>query len=116
MHAASSLLVVPQFATLAFSAQYLVSERGWASRPRPRSPDARGPAGLWVCRTRCRTWPPSPPLRSWAFAGSFGFPWAFAGSFGFPWAFAGSFGFPWAFAAVAVFPVLGAWLTPVEGE
>ena len=31
-------------------------------------------------------------------------------------ALAGSFGFPWAFAAVAVFPVLGAWLTPVAGE
>jgi sugar phosphate permease len=29
VHAASSLLVVPQFATLAFSAEYLVSERGW---------------------------------------------------------------------------------------
>jgi hypothetical protein len=29
---------------------------------------------------------------------------------------AGSFGFGWAFAAVAVFPALGAWLTPVEGE
>jgi len=29
LHAASSLLVVPQFATMAFSAEYLVSERGW---------------------------------------------------------------------------------------
>ena len=31
-------------------------------------------------------------------------------------ALAGSFGFAWAFAAVAVFPALGAWLTPVKGE
>ena len=31
-------------------------------------------------------------------------------------ALAGWFGFPWAFAAVAVFPVVGAWLTPVAGE
>jgi len=31
-------------------------------------------------------------------------------------ALAGSFGFAWAFSAVAVFPVIGAWLTPVEGE
>jgi MFS family permease len=29
---------------------------------------------------------------------------------------AGSFGFAWAFAAVAVFPALGAWLTPVNAE
>jgi MFS family permease len=29
---------------------------------------------------------------------------------------AGSYGFGWAFAAVAVFPALGAWLTPVKGE
>jgi sugar phosphate permease len=29
VHAASALLVVPQFATAAFSAEYLVSERGW---------------------------------------------------------------------------------------
>jgi len=29
---------------------------------------------------------------------------------------AGSFGFAWAFAAVAVFPAMGAWLTPVAGE
>jgi len=29
VHAASSLLVLPQFATAAFSAEYLVSERGW---------------------------------------------------------------------------------------
>jgi MFS family permease len=31
-------------------------------------------------------------------------------------ALAGSFGFAWAFTAVAAFPVLGALLTPVEGE
>jgi hypothetical protein len=31
-------------------------------------------------------------------------------------AMAGSLGYAWAFAAVAVFPALGAWLTPVEGE
>ena len=29
---------------------------------------------------------------------------------------AGTYGFGWAFAAVAVFPALGAWLTPVKGE
>jgi MFS family permease len=29
---------------------------------------------------------------------------------------AGSYGFGWAFAAVAVFPAVGAWLTPVKGE
>jgi len=29
---------------------------------------------------------------------------------------AGSYGFGWAFASVAVFPALGAWLTPVKGE
>jgi MFS family permease len=29
---------------------------------------------------------------------------------------AGSFGFPWVFVVVAVFPLLGAWLTPVEGS
>ena len=31
-------------------------------------------------------------------------------------ALAGWFGFAWAFAAVAVFPALGVWLTPVQGE
>jgi sugar phosphate permease len=176
VHAASSLLVVPQFATLAFSAEYLVSERGWDATTAGQllavvavgGAAGRMAAGRWSDLARSRL----APMRVIALmsCGSMlvlaltastgvslvvlalavasivsvsdnglGFT-ATAELAGRAWsgralgvqntmqnvaafataplvgAFAGSFGFAWAFAAVAAFPVLGAWMTPVEGE
>jgi sugar phosphate permease len=176
LHAASSLLVVPQFATLAFSAEYLVSERGWDATTAGQllavvavgGAAGRMASGRWsdVAGSRLA------PMRVIALTSAvcmlvvaltasteaalvvvalavasivsvsdngLGFT-ATAELAGRAWsgralgvqntmqnvaafataplvgALAGAFGFPWAFAAVAVFPVLGAWLTPVEGE
>jgi sugar phosphate permease len=176
LHAASSLLVVPQFATAAFSAEYLVSERGWGATAAGQllavvavgGAVGRMASGRWSDIAGSRL----APMRVIALTGSvsmlllaltastgaslvvlalavasivsvsdngLGFT-ATAELAGRAWsgralgvqntmqslaafataplvgALAGSFGYPWAFAAVAVFPVLGAWLTPVEGE
>jgi sugar phosphate permease len=176
LHAASALLVVPQFATLAFSAEYLVSERGWNATTAGQLLAAvavggaagRMASGRWSDIAGNRLG----PMRVIALAScvsmllvavtastgaslvvlalsvasivsvsdnGLGFT-ATAELAGRAWsgralgvqntmqnvaafataplvgALAGSFGFAWAFAAVAVFPVLGAWLTPVEGE
>jgi sugar phosphate permease len=176
VHAASSLLVVPQFATLAFSAEYLVSERGWDATTAGQllavvavgGAAGRMAAGHWSDRAGSRLAPMRVValmsflsmlfLALTASAGvslvvlalavasivsvsdnGLGFT-ATAELAGRAWsgralgvqntmqnvagfataplvgAFAGSFGFAWAFAAVAAFPVLGAFLTPVEGE
>ncbi len=176
VHAASSLLVVPQFATAAFSAEYLVSERGWDATTAGQllavvaigGAAGRMAAGRWsdIAGNRLA------PMRVIALAAcgsmllvaltastdaslvvlalavasivsvsdnGLGFT-ATAELAGRAWsgralgvqntmqnvaafataplvgALAGSFGFAWAFSAVAVFPVIGAWLTPVEGE
>ncbi len=176
VHAASSLLVVPQFATMAFSAEYLVSERGWNATTAGQllavvavgGAAGRLASGRWsdVAGSRLA------PMRVIALVASvsmlllaltastgaslvvvalavasivsvsdngLGFT-ATAELAGRAWsgralgvqnmmqnmaafataplvgALAGSFGFAWAFAVVAVFPVLGAWLTPVAGE
>jgi len=176
VHAASSLLVVPQFATMAFSAEYLVSERGWNATTAGQllavvavgGAAGRLASGRWsdVAGSRLA------PMRVIALVASvsmlllamtastgaslvvvalavasivsvsdngLGFT-ATAELAGRAWsgralgvqnmmqnmaafataplvgALAGSLGFAWAFAVVAVFPVLGAWLTPVAGE
>ena len=176
VHCASSLLVVPQFAMLAFSAEYLVSERGWNATTAGQllavvavgGAAGRMAAGRWsdVVGNRLA------PMRVIALAScvsmllvaltassgvalvvlalavasivsvsdnGLGFT-ATAELAGRAWsgralgvqntmqnlaafataplvgALAGSFGFAWAFTAVAVFPVLGAYLVPVQGE
>jgi len=176
VHAASSLLVVPQFATLAFSAEYLVSQRDWNATAAGQllavvavgGAAGRMASGRWSDISGNRL----APMRVIAFAScgcmlllalaawtgaswvvvalavacvvsvsdnGLGFT-ATAELAGRDWsgralgvqntmqntaafataplvgALAGSLGFPWAFAVVAVFPVLGAWLTPVQGE
>jgi sugar phosphate permease len=176
LHAASALLVVPQFAMAAFSAEYLVSERGWSATSAGQllavvavlGAAARMAAGRWSDVVGSRL----APMRLIALAAcgsmilvagasaaeatfvvlamavasivsvadnGLGFT-ATAELAGRAWsgralgvqntmqnvaafataslvgAMAGSLGYPWAFAAVAVFPALGAWLTPVEGE
>jgi len=176
LHAASSLLVVPQFATLAFSAEYLVAERGWDATTAGQllavvavgGAAGRMASGRWSDLAGNRLGPMRViALTSFvsmlllAFTAStgvalvvvalavasiisvadngLGFT-ATAELAGRAWsgralgvqntmqnvaafataplvgALAGSFGFAWAFAAVAVFPIIGAWLTPVEGE
>lgn len=176
VHAASSLLVVPQFATLAFSAEYLVSERGWDATTAGQllavvavgGAAGRLASGRWSDLAGNRLGPmriialmsfvsmlllaltastgASLVVVALAVASivsvsdnGLGFT-ATAELAGRAWsgralgmqntmqnvaafataplvgALAGSFGFPWAFAAVAIFPVLGAWLTPVTGE
>ncbi|MEP7369638.1 MAG: MFS transporter [Dermatophilaceae bacterium] len=176
VHGASALLVVPQFATLAFSAEYLVSQRGWdpAAAGRLLAVVALGGAGgrlasgHWSDIAGSRL----APMRVIALTGfasmlflaftastgaslvvlalavasivsvsdnGLGFT-ATAELAGRAWsgralgvqntmqnvaafataplvgALAGSIGFAWAFAVVAVFPLLGAWLTPVAAE
>jgi sugar phosphate permease len=176
VHAASALLVVPQFATLAFSAEYLVSQRGWDATTAGAllsvvavgGAAGRMASGHWSDIAGSRL----APMRVIALASfvsmlvlavtastgvslvvlalavasivsvsdnGLGFT-ATAELAGRAWsgralgvqntmqnvaafataplvgALAGSFGFAWAFAAVAVFPMLGAWLTPVAGE
>ena len=176
VHAASSLLVVPQFATLAFSAEYLVSQRGWDATTAGQllavvavgGAAGRMASGHWSDIAGSRL----APMRVIALTGfasmlflaltasagaslvvlalavasivsvsdnGLGFT-ATAELAGRAWsgralgvqntmqnvaafataplvgAFAGSFGFAWAFATVALFPLLGAWLTPVAGE
>ncbi|MEO6143578.1 MAG: MFS transporter [Dermatophilaceae bacterium] len=176
VHAASSLLVVPQFATLAFSAEYLVSERGWDATTAGQllavvaigGAAARMASGRWSDVVGSRLAPmrvialmsfvsmlllavtastgASLVVVALAVASivavsdnGLGFT-ATAELAGRAWsgralgvqntmqnvaafataplvgALAGSLGFPWAFAAVAIFPILGAWLTPVAGE
>jgi sugar phosphate permease len=176
VHAASSMLVVPQFAMAAFSAEYLVSQRGWDATTAGLllavvamgGAAGRIGAGHWSDLVGSRL----APMRLIAVAAclsmlfvaltasveialvvlalavasiisvsdnGLGFT-ATAELAGRAWSgralgvqntmqnvaafataplvglLAGSFGFGWAFAAVAVFPALGAWLTPVEGE
>ena len=176
LHAASSLLVVPQFALVAFSAEYLVSQRGWDATAAGRllavvavaGAAGRIASGRWSDVVGSRL----APMRLVALAAcvsmlvvaltastgvrlvvlalavasvisvadnGLGFT-ATAELAGRAWsgralgvqntmqnvaafatapmvgALAGSSGFAWAFAAVAVFPALGAWLTPVDGE
>lgn len=176
VHAASSLLVVPQFATLAFSAEYLVSERSWDATTAGQllavvaigGAAGRMASGRWSDVAGSRLAPmrvialmsfvsmlllavtastgASLVVVALAVASivsvsdnGLGFT-ATAELAGRAWsgralgvqntmqniaafataplvgALAGSFGFPWAFAVVAIFPVLGAWLTPVAGE
>jgi sugar phosphate permease len=176
LHAASSMLVVPQFATAAFSAEYLVSQRGWDATTAGLllavvaigGAAGRIGAGHWSDLVGSRL----APMRLIAAAACLSMLWvaltasaeialvvlalavasiisvsdnglgftATAELAGRAWSgralgvqntmqniaafataplvglLAGSFGFGWAFAAVAVFPALGAWLTPVEGE
>ena len=176
VHGASSLLVVPQFAMAAFSAEYLVSERGWNATTAGQllavvavgGAAGRMAAGHWSDVVGSRLAPmrlialaACASMLAVAVAASSGL-WlvvvamavasivsvsdnglgftATAELAGRDWsgralgtqntmqnvaafataplvgALAGSFGFSWAFAAVAVFPALGAWLTPVKGE
>jgi sugar phosphate permease len=176
LHAASSLLVVPQFATAAFSAEYLVSQRGWDATTAGQllavvalgGAAGRLGAGRWSDLVGNRLG----PMRLIAVAACLSMVWvavtasigvslvvlalavasivsvsdnglgftATAELAGRAWSgralgvqntmqnvaafataplvglLAGSYGFGWAFAAVAVFPALGAWLTPVTGE
>ncbi len=176
LHAASSLLVVPQFATLAFSAEYLVSERSWDATAAGQllavvavgGAAGRMASGRWSDLAGNRLGPmrvialtSAVSMLLLALTASTGAAWvvvalaaasivavsdnglgftATAELAGRAWsgralgvqntmqnvaafatapfvgAIAGSSGFAWAFAAVAVFPVLGAWLTPVAGE
>jgi sugar phosphate permease len=176
VHAASSMLVVPQFAMAAFSAEYLVSQRGWDATTAGlllavvaiAGAAGRIGTGHWSDLVGSRL----APMRLIAVAAclsmlfvaltasaeialvvlalavasvisvsdnGLGFT-ATAELAGRAWSgralgvqntmqniagfataplvglLAGSFGFGWAFAAVAVFPALGAWLTPVDGE
>ncbi|MEO8518808.1 MAG: MFS transporter [Dermatophilaceae bacterium] len=176
VHGASALLVVPQFATLAFSAEYLVSQRGWDATTAGQllavvavgGAAGRMASGRWSDLAGSRL----APMRIIALTGfvsmlflavtastgaslvvlalavasivsvsdnGLGFT-ATAELAGRAWsgralgvqntmqnvaafatapivgALAGSFGFAWAFATVALFPLLGAWLTPVAGE
>jgi MFS family permease len=176
VHAASALLVVPQFAMLAFSAEYLVSERDWNATTAGQllavvavgGAAGRMAAGRWSDVVGSRLGPmrlvaiaacgsmllvaagawTQVPLVVLALAvasivsvsdNGLGFT-ATAELAGRAWsgralgvqntmqnvagfataplvgALAGSFGFAWAFAAVALFPALGAWITPVAGE
>jgi sugar phosphate permease len=176
VHAASSMLVVPQFALAAFSAEYLVAQRGWDATTAGQllavvavgGAGGRMAAGHWsdVIGSRLA------PMRLIALAACASMLWvavtastgvslvvlalavasivsvsdnglgftATAELAGRAWSgralgvqntmqnlsafatasvvgvLAGWFGFAWAFAAVAVFPALGAWLTPVTGE
>lgn len=176
LHAASSLLAVPQFATAAFSAEYLVSQRGWDATTAGQllavvalgGAAGRLGAGRWSDLVGNRLG----PMRLIAMAACLSTVWvavtastgvslvvlalavtsivsvsdnglgftATAELAGRVWSgralgvqntmqnvaafataplvglLAGSYGFGWAFAAVAVFPALGAWLTPVKGE
>jgi sugar phosphate permease len=176
VHAASSLLVVPQFAIAAFSAEYLVSQRGWDATTAGQmlavvavgGAAGRMVAGHWSDVVGSRL----APMRLIALMACASMLWvavtawtgvslvvvalavasivsvsdnglgftATAELAGRAWSgralgvqntmqniaafataslvgvLAGSFGYPWAFAAVAVFPALGAWLTPVMGE
>jgi sugar phosphate permease len=176
LHVASSLLVVPQFATAAFSAEYLVSQRGWDATTAGQllavvalgGAAGRLGAGRWSDLVGNRL----APMRLIAVAACLSMLWvavtastgvslvvlalavasivsvsdnglgftATAELAGRAWSgralgvqntmqnvaafataplvglLAGSYGFGWAFAAVAVFPALGAWLTPVKGE
>ena len=177
MHAASSLLVVPQFATATFAAEYLVSSRGWNGsdagrvlavvalagalgrlgagrwsdrRRQPAAPDASGRGAVgglhgarwaWRCtrvpgwcswrwrsrpssRSRTTGWA-SPPPPSWPGApgpvGRSGVQNTAQNLAAFATgplvgALAGLRGFAVAFGACAVFPLLGAWATPVRDE
>jgi len=176
VHAASALLVVPQFATTAFSAEYLVSQRGWDPTTAGQvlavvaigGAAGRMTAGRWSDMAGSRLAPMrvialmscgsmllvavtastgvSLVVLALAIASivsvsdnGLGFT-ATAELAGRAWsgralgvqntmqnaaafataplvgALAGSFGFAWAFGVVAVFPVLGAWLTPVAEE
>jgi predicted MFS family arabinose efflux permease len=176
VHMASALLVVPQFAVAAFSAEYLVSERGWHATTAGQllavvavgGAIGRMAAGRWsdVVGNRLA------PMRLIAVAACFCMLWvaltastgvslvvlalavasivsvsdnglgftATAELAGRAWSgralgvqntmqnvaafatasfvglLAGSFGYAWAFAVVAVFPAVGAWVTPVAGE
>jgi sugar phosphate permease len=176
VHAASALLVVPQFAMLAFSAEYLVSERDWDATTAGQllavvavgGAAGRMAAGRWSDVVGSRLG----PMRLVAIAACGSMLLVAAGAWaqvslvvlalavasivsvtdnglgftataelaGRAWsgralgvqntmqnlaafataplvgALAGSFGFAWAFAAVAVFPAVGAWMTPVAGE
>ena len=176
LHAASSLLVVPQFATLAFSAEYLVSERAWDATTAGQllalvavgGAAGRLAAGRWSDLAGNRLAPmrvialmscvsmlllaltastgvslvvvalavasivsvsdnglgftATAELAGRAWSGrALGVQNTMQNVAGFATAplvgvLAGSLGFAWAFVAVAVFPVLGAWLTPVKGE
>lgn len=176
LHSASALLVVPQFATVAFSAEYLVSERGWDATTAGQllavvaigGAGGRMAAGRWSDIAGSRL----APMRLIAMGScvsmlfvaltasaeislvvialavasivavsdnGLGFT-ATAELAGREWsgralgvqntmqnvagfataplvgALAGWLGFAWAFAAVAVFPVMGALMTPVKGE
>jgi sugar phosphate permease len=176
VHAASALLVVPQFALVAFSAEYLVSQRGWDATAAGQllavvavaGAAGRIGSGLWSDLVGSRLAPMRlialaacasmllVALTAWAGVwlvvlalavasvvsvadNGLGFT-ATAELAGRAWSgralgvqntmqnvaafataplvgvLAGSFGFAWAFAVVAVFPALGAWLTPVDGE
>lgn len=176
VHAASALLVVPQFALAAFSAEYLVAQRGWDATTAGQllavvalgGAAGRMAAGHWSDVVGSRL----APMRLIALAACASMLWvavtassgvslvvlalavasivsvsdnglgftATAELAGRAWSgralgvqntmqnlsafataslvgvLAGWFGFAWAFAAVAVFPALGAWLTPVTGE
>lgn len=176
LHAASSMLVVPQFALAAFSAEYLVSQRGWDATTAGQllafvavgGAAGRMAAGHWSDVVGSRL----APMRLIALAACICMLWvAFTASAGVSmvvlalavasiisvadnglaftataelagraWsgralgvqntmqniaafataplvgALAGWFGFGWAFAAVAVFPAVGAGLTPVTAE
>ena len=176
VHVASSLLVVPQFAVAAFSAEYLVAQRGWDATTAGQllavvavgGAAGRMAAGHWSDVVGSRL----APMRLIALAACVSMLWvavtastgvslvvlalavasivsvsdnglgftATAELAGRAWSgralgvqntmqnisafataslvgvLAGSFGFAWAFAAVAVFPAMGAWLTPVAGE
>jgi sugar phosphate permease len=176
VHMASSLLVVPQFAVAAFSAEYLVSERGWHATTAGQllavvavgGAIGRMAAGRWsdvvgsrlapmrliaMAACACMLWVALTAstgislvvlalavasivsvsdngLGFTATAELAGRAWsgralgvqntmqnvaAFATA-SFVGLLAGSFGYAWAFAAVAVFPAVGAWVTPVAGE
>jgi MFS family permease len=176
VHAASSLLVVPQFALAAFSAEYLVSQHGWDATAAGEllsvvavlGAVGRIAAGRWSDLVGSRL----APMRLIALATCLAMLWVAAAAstgaslvvlalavasiasvadngLGFTataelagrqWsgralgvqntmqnvaafataplvgAIAGSLGYGWAFGVVAVFPALGAWLTPVQGE
>lgn len=176
VHLASAALVVPQFATAAFSAEFLVAERGWDATTAGQllavvavgGAAGRMLSGRWSDLVGSRLAPmriialiscasmllvaltqstgASVVVLALAVASivsvsdnGLGFT-ATAELAGQQWsgralgvqntmqnlaafataplvgALAGSFGYAWAFAAVAVFPVLGAWLTPVAAE
>jgi MFS family permease len=176
VHVASALLVVPQFTTASFSAEFLVSERGWDAQTAGRvlavvalgGAAGRLAAGRWSDLAGSRLG----PMRIIAVASAvamlvvaltesttgalvvlalavasivsvsdngLGFT-ATAEIAGRAWsgrslglqntvqnlaafatapvvgAMAGAWGYGWAFGLVAVFPVLGAWATPVRAD